>query len=134
MTTRDPATSEAVTRGVRVTVRSQFEEDHSDPAEGRFLFSYTVTIANQGDTTVQLLSRRWVITDGDGEQQVVEGPGVVGEQPTLAPGQSFEYNSFCPLSTPVGTMEGTYWMSLPDGDSFEAEIAPFTLAVPGAVN
>lgn len=134
MTTRDPANSEATTEGVRVTVRSRFEPEHSDPEDGRFLFSYTVTIENRGDETVQLLSRRWVITDGDGDQQVVEGPGVVGKQPILAPGESFEYSSFCPLPTSVGTMEGSYWMSVPGGGSFEAEIAPFTLAVPGAVN
>ena len=134
MPNRDPATSEATTEGVKVSVRSEYQEEHSDPGAGQFLFSYTVTIENVGERTVQLLSRRWVITDADGDQQVVEGPGVVGEQPTLEPGESFEYSSYCPLPTSVGTMEGSYWMATPDGESFEAEVATFTLAVPGAVN
>jgi ApaG protein len=131
---KDPHGSEAVTQGVRVRVQSKFEEDESSPADDRFLFSYAVSIVNEGDEAVQLISRRWVITDGNGDQQVVEGAGVVGHQPVLAPGESFEYTSFCPLPTPVGTMEGTYWMVTPDGGSFEAEIAPFTLAPPGMVN
>ncbi len=132
--TRRPETSEAVTEGVRVSVEARYEEEHSTPENGHFLFSYRVRIANEGEAIVQLLSRRWVVTDGDGEQQVVEGPGVVGEQPILGPGEAFEYSSFCPLTTPVGTMEGSYWMVLPGGGGFEAEIAPFTLAVPGKVN
>jgi len=131
---KDPHGSEAVTRKVRVLVHSRFEEDESSPADDRFLFSYEVSIRNESDDTVQLISRRWVITDGNGDQQVVEGAGVVGHQPVLAPGESFEYTSFCPLPTPIGTMEGTYWMVTSDGGSFEAEIAPFTLAPPGMVN
>lgn len=134
MTARDPNSSQAATRGVRVRVQSQWEEEQSDPGNGRFLFSYRVRVENEGEETVQLISRRWVVTDGDGEQQVVEGPGVVGQQPVLPPGGSFEYSSFCPLTTPVGTMEGSYWMVSGGGDSFEAEIAPFTLSVPGTVN
>lgn len=131
---KDPHGSEAVTRSVRVVVHSRFEEDESAPVDDRFLFSYEVSIRNESDDTVQLISRRWVITDGNGDQQVVEGAGVVGHQPVLAPGESFEYTSFCPLPTPIGTMEGTYWMVTSDGGSFEAEIAPFTLAPPGMVN
>jgi len=131
---RRPETSEAVTEGVRVSVECRYEEEHSVPEDDHYLFSYQVRIANEGDRTVQLISRRWVVTDGDGEQQVVEGPGVVGEQPVLEPGEAYEYNSFCPLTTPVGTMEGSYWMVTADGGGFEAEIAPFTLAVPGVVN
>ena len=133
MTTR-PETSEAVTEGVRVSVECRYEEDQSVPEDNHFLFSYRVRIRNEGRRTVQLISRRWVVTDGDGDQQVVEGPGVVGEQPTLEPGEAFEYSSFCPLPTPIGTMEGSYWMVTGDGGGFEAEIAPFTLAVPGVVN
>lgn len=131
---KDPHSSEAVTRGVRVVVHSRYEEDHSSPADDHYIFSYQVTISNEGDAALQLISRRWEITDGDGNREVVEGPGVVGQQPTLEPGESYEYGSFCPLPTPIGVMQGTYWMVLPDGDSFEAEIAPFTLALPGAVN
>jgi ApaG protein len=134
MTKRRPETSEATTEGVRVSVEAAYEPEHSQPETGHWLFSYRVHIVNEGERTVQLLSRRWVVTDGDGEQQVVEGPGVVGEQPVLAPGEAFEYSSFCPLTTPVGTMEGSYWMATGTGAGFEAEIAPFTLAVPGTVN
>lgn len=130
----DPNASQATTRGIRVTVHSRYEPDHSDPANDRYLFSYRVRIENLGPDTVQLISRRWVVTDGDGDQQVVEGPGVIGQQPLLTPGQAHEYDSFCPLPTDVGAMQGAYWMVTPDGDSFEAEIAPFTLSVPGAVN
>lgn len=132
--TKDPHSSEAVTRGVRVTVHSTYEDEHSSPADDHYVFSYQVAIANEGDAAVQLISRRWEITDGDGNREVVEGPGVVGEQPTIEPGETYEYGSWCPLPTPLGVMQGTYWMVLPDGDSFEAEIAPFTLALPGAVN
>ena len=131
---RDPNGSQATTRGVQVTVQSKYEEEQSDPANDRFLFSYRVRVENGGDETVQLISRRWVVTDGDGEEEVVEGPGVVGQQPVLPPGGSFEYSSFCPLTTMVGAMQGSYWMVSGDGESFEAEIAPFTLSVPGAVN
>lgn len=133
-TARDELGSEAVTRGIRVTVRSRYEADMSAPEQGFYFFSYTIRIANEGSKTAQLRSRRWRITDGDGNQEVVEGAGVVGHQPTLAPGESFEYTSFCPLPTPVGAMEGSYRMLVADGGELEAEIAPFTLAVPAAVN
>jgi ApaG protein len=94
-----------------------------------------VKISNVGEETAQLLSRVWIITDSDGEVQTVEGPGVVGETPVLAPGEAFEYTSFCPLKTAVGAMQGHYGMRLvASGEEFDAEIAPFTLAVPGAVN
>lgn len=126
--------SVATTRGIRVRVESEYQAEQSDPSQDQYLFSYRIRIENQGDETAQLLSRRWVITDGDGHEEVVEGPGVVGEQPVLAPGAAFEYTSFCPLPTPVGAMQGAYWMVTSDGESFEAEIAPFTLAVPGSVN
>ncbi|NNL85397.1 MAG: Co2+/Mg2+ efflux protein ApaG [Myxococcales bacterium] len=126
--------SEAVTRGVRVHVRSFFIPERSDPSDGRWLFAYRITIANESSDTVQLLNRHWVIVDGNGEQEEVRGPGVVGEQPVLAPGESFEYTSGCPLGTPVGTMTGSYEMQLEDGTTFEAEIATFTLAEGRALN
>jgi len=123
-----------VTEGIRVIVRSRYEEDRSAPEESYYFFSYTIQILNEGSQPAQLWSRRWLITDGDGNQEVVEGPGVVGHQPLLAPGESFEYTSFCPLPTQVGAMEGSYRMLTPEGGQFEAAIAPFTLAVPAAVN
>jgi ApaG protein len=126
--------SVATTNGIRIEVVSQFLPDRSSPRQRQFLFAYHVTISNVGDEVAQLQSRRWVITDGNGEVQTAEGPGVVGEQPVLGPGASFEYTSFCPLTTPFGTMQGHYVMIRPGGESFEAEIAPFMLAVPNAVN
>ena len=93
-----------------------------------------ILVEHHGGETAQLVSREWFITDGNGETERVQGPGVVGEQPVLAPGDAFEYTSFCPLQTPVGSMHGTYSMVLQDGEAFEAEIAPFSLAVPHAVN
>jgi ApaG protein len=126
--------SVAVTRGVRVEVESTFLPERSAPTEGTWLFAYRVRIANQGRATVQLLRREWLITDGDGNVQRVEGEGVVGEQPVLAPGEGFEYTSFCPLPTPFGTMHGSYLMVTADGVAFGAEIAPFALAVEAAVH
>ena len=127
--------SDTRTRGVRIQVTSEYDDDRSSPAEGSYFFVYHVRITNEGDDAVQLLARRWVITDSDGEVQTVEGPGVVGETPRLASGEWFEYSSFCPLKTAVGAMEGHYLMSLPaSGETFEARIAPFTLSVPGSIN
>lgn len=126
--------SDATTRGIRVRVESSYVEERSAPAERHYFFAYHVRIENVGAEAAQLLSRRWVITDSDGNVEVVEGPGVVGEQPLLAPGEAFEYTSFCPLPTAVGTMQGTYQMVSAAGELFAAEIAPFTLAVPHAVN
>ena len=126
--------SEAVTRGIRVRVRSLYVPERSAPEQSEYFFAYTVRIANEGEETAQLVSRRWVITNGEGRVDIVEGPGVVGEQPVLTPGTYFEYTSFCPLPTPFGSMEGTYRMITPGGDHFEAAIAPFTLAVPTALN
>ena len=123
-------TSEAVTRGVRVRVVSQYSPERSQPSTSQWFFLYTVTIANEGADTVQLLSRHWIITDGMGHVEEVRGPGVVGKQPTLAPGESFEYTSGSPLTTPFGLMEGTYRMVTSDGDEFDAKIAPFTLSEP----
>ena len=126
--------SEATTRGIHVKVEAEYVRERSAPERSQFFFAYHVRVSNTGEEAAQLVSRRWVITDGEGEVQVVEGPGVVGEQPLLTPGASFEYTSFCPLPTPYGTMHGTYRMICPGGDSFEAVIAPFTLAVPHSIN
>ena len=122
------------TGGIRVQVTTLFLADRSSPREGQFLFAYTIRISNVGDETAQLLSRHWIITDAEGEVQEVRGAGVVGDQPVLEPGMSYEYTSYCPLKTNVGTMQGSYTMVRPSGEQFEARIAPFTLAVPNALN
>ena len=126
--------SEAVTQGIRVSVRSQYLEDRSQPESRQFAFAYTIRIANEGKITAQLLSRHWVITDGLGHVEEVRGDGVVGVQPVLEPGQAFEYSSGCMLETPHGTMHGTYHMQPAQGGHFDAEIAPFLLAQPGSLN
>jgi ApaG protein len=126
--------SDVTTRGIRVQVQSFYDEERSSPQESYYFFAYQVRITNLGTETAQLVSREWLITDSNGETQRVQGPGVVGEQPVLAPGEHFEYTSFCPISTSVGSMHGSYRMTLKNGESFEAEIAPFSLAVPNAVN
>ncbi|MEZ5293574.1 MAG: Co2+/Mg2+ efflux protein ApaG [Vicinamibacterales bacterium] len=126
--------SDTVTRGIRVQVRSMYVAERSDPQQRRYFFAYHIRISNEGTETAQLLSRHWIITDADGEVQDVRGPGVVGETPVLAPGASFEYTSFCPLPTAVGTMQGSYTMVTADGETFEAAIRPFTLAMPHALN
>lgn len=115
-------------------MKSEYLEERSEPRSNYFFFAYHITIANVGDETTQLMSREWIITDGDGNVERVQGPGVVGEFPNLAPGESFEYTSFCPLTTSFGSMQGRYVMKTSSGETFEAEIAPFTLAVPGVVN
>jgi ApaG protein len=122
------------TRGIRVQITSSYLAERSTPAEQQYLFTYRVRISNVGTETAQLISREWVITDSDGNEQRVLGPGVVGEQPVLAPGDTFEYSSFCPLKTPVGSMQGSYQMVTSGGEAFDAIIAPFTLAVPNALN
>jgi ApaG protein len=127
--------SEAVTQGVRVEVRSQLVPERSDPDSGQWLFAYRVRISNEGAETVQLLQRHWVIIDGRGVVEEVRGPGVVGEQPLIRPGEAFEYTSSCPLRTAHGTMHGSYQMVRPHDDStFEAEIAPFALGEPESVH
>ncbi|MFN7942249.1 MAG: Co2+/Mg2+ efflux protein ApaG [Thermoanaerobaculia bacterium] len=127
--------NETTTRGIRIVARATYEPLRSAPEHGDYFFSYRVRIENLGSETAQLLSRLWIITDDRGKVTRVEGPGVVGETPVLAPGEAFEYTSFCPLPTPVGVMQGHYVMELvASGARFEAAIAPFTLAVPGAVN
>ena len=126
--------SVTTTRGIRIQVRSEFIPDRSSPRDRSYLFQYHVRISNLGEETAQLVSREWIITDADGEVERVKGPGVVGEQPVLPPGGSFEYTSFCPLKTAVGSMQGSYQMVTVDGERFDALIAPFTLAVPNALN
>lgn len=127
-------TSEAVTRHVRVSVTAEYSPDRSKPAETQWFFVYTITIANEGTVPVQLLTRHWIITDGSGHIEEVRGPGVVGQQPALAPGETFTYTSGCPLSTPFGLMQGTYQMITQDGEQFDATIAPFTLSEPYTVH
>jgi len=126
--------SDACTRGIRVQVRSSCVPERSDPAQGRWLFAYDVRVANEGEVRAQLLSRHWIITDADGKVQEVRGPGVVGEQPVLEPGESFEYTSACPLETAYGTMHGSYQMETDAGEHFDAEIAPFLLGEPKGVH
>jgi len=119
--------SEAVTDSIRVEVLSQHSPENSRPQQGEWVFQYTVRITNQGQETVQLVSRHWIITDALEHTEEVRGPGVVGEQPVLAPGESFKYSSWCPLKTPTGMMQGTYQMVGPGGRQFDIEIAPFAL-------
>ena len=126
--------SDTTTRGIRVQVRSAYLPERSSPREASYLFMYTIRISNVGSRTAQLISREWIITNANGEVERVKGPGVVGEQPVLPPGGSFEYTSFCPLNTPVGSMQGSYQMVTTEGERFDAIIAPFTLAVPNALN
>lgn len=124
----------AVSEGIRVTVESRYLEDHSQPEDDRYAFAYFVTIANESDIRVQLKRRHWIITDGDAQVQEVEGPGVVGEEPILDPGQAHRYQSGAVLTTPVGTMEGTYEMHDAGGRVFKVEIPRFALQQPGALN
>jgi ApaG protein len=127
-------TSEAVTNNVRVEVESQYAPDQSQPFQSHWFFYYTVRISNEGEDTVQLLSRHWIIKDATDHTEEVRGPGVVGEQPVLAPGESFQYTSGCPLKTSTGVMRGTYQMVTEDGDHFDVEIAPFALHEPYTVH
>ncbi len=126
--------SSAVTQGIRVEVRSEFRPERSQPSAGRFLFTYTVRISNEGGAPAQLVSRHWIITDANGGREEVVGDGVVGQQPRLADGERFEYTSFAILKTPHGSMRGTYRMVRDDGTSFDAEIAAFALVQPGTLN
>ena len=126
-------TSEAVTNNVRVEVESQYSAERSQPFQSRWFFSYTVRITNEGDETVQLLSRHWIATDANGRVQEVKGPGVVGEQPVLRPGESFQYTSGWPLKTSAGVLRGTFQMVGEGGTHFDAEIAPFALSEPGSI-
>ena len=115
---------------ISVAAKSTYLAEQSDPQHGQYVFAYTITITNTGKIAAQLISRHWIITDSDNHVQEVRGPGVVGEQPMLQPGDSFEYTSGASLATSVGTMRGSYQMVAADGHTFDADIAPFTLAVP----
>lgn len=126
--------SNAITNGIRVTVSSNYIPAQSAPKARRYVFAYTVRIANEGTEAAQLKSRHWIITDGNGKVEQVRGPGVVGEQPMLRPGEHFEYTSGCVLETPRGSMEGTYQMVRSDGAEFDAAIAPFALMLPYSLN
>jgi ApaG protein len=117
----------ATTRNIEVTAKPKFLEGQSEPENGIFAWAYTITIANHGADTVQLLSRHWIITDANGHQQEVKGPGVIGEQPTLRPNDSYTYSSGCPLGTPSGVMVGTYRMVTTQGEAFDVEIPAFSL-------
>ncbi len=120
--------------GIRIEVATSYIDDQSEPDADRYVFAYTITISNDGDIAAKLLSRHWVITDANGKVQEVSGDGVVGEQPHLGPGERFRYSSGAVIETPVGAMQGLYRMVADDGDSFDAPIAPFTLAVPGLLH
>jgi ApaG protein len=122
---------EAVTHQVKVTVEPTFDPERSDPDERRYFWRYAIEIVNLGEKSVRLIERHWRITDAAGRQQEVRGPGVVGEQPTIEPGQSFRYTSGCPLTTPSGLMVGEYRMVDPEGRSFEVSIPAFSLDFPG---
>jgi ApaG protein len=126
--------STAVTDGIRVTVESSYVPEQSSPRVHRYVFAYTVRIANEGQDEAQLKSRHWVITDAKNKVEEVRGPGVVGQQPRLRPGEKFEYTSGCVLETPRGEMKGTYQMERSDGRKFEADIAPFVLSMPLTLN
>ena len=120
----------AVTRDIQVTVMPAFLSDQSDPGEDRYVWSYTIEIANLGAATVQLMTRHWIITDANGQREDVRGPGVVGEQPILRPGEVFRYTSGSPLTTPSGIMVGTYRMVDENGRAFDVDIPAFSLDSP----
>ncbi|MDQ0313927.1 Co2+/Mg2+ efflux protein ApaG [Amorphus orientalis] len=121
---------EAVTRNLRVTVDPHYLEDESAPEKGRYIWAYTVEICNEGDEIVQLINRYWHITDARGQVQEVRGPGVVGEQPVLSPGEAYTYTSGCPLATSSGIMVGAYEMETVDGSRFRVSIPAFSLDIP----
>src|SRR5438132_5919854 len=125
--------SEAITRGIRVIAQATFHPEKSSRENNYFFFSYQITIINESEETVQLLSRHWKIHDADGNQEEVAGAGVVGEQPVIPPGAHHTYSSFCPLRTDIGSMSGTYQMITENGERFDAVIAPFTLARPHSI-
>jgi ApaG protein len=115
---------------ISIDVNTAYLAEQSDPSADRYVFAYTITISNTGTVSAQLISRHWIITDAENVTQEVKGLGVVGEQPLLRPGESFEYTSGTAMATPVGTMHGTYQMVAEDGNKFDAEIPRFTLSMP----
>ena len=126
--------SEAVTHGIRVEVTASYSAENSNPLLDNWVFQYTVRITNLGTETAQLVSRHWIITDGLEHTKEVKGPGVVGKQPVLAQGESFQYSSWSSINTPMGMMHGTYQMVRTNGEQFDAEIAPFALKASYTVN
>jgi ApaG protein len=135
MNTVETASKTRTTRHlIEVDVATTYVDDQSRPDESRYVFSYTITIRNEGQVPARLLTRHWVITDANGKVQEVRGDGVVGEQPYLLPGQGFRYSSGAILETPVGAMQGSYQMVADDGHEFDAPIAPFRLAIPGLLH
>ena len=119
--------SEAITAGIRVEVMSQHAPEHSNRENGDWVFQYTVRITNQSAETVRLLSRHWIISDALEETREIKGPGVVGKQPVLTPGESFKYSSWSPIKTPTGMMRGSYRMARANGEEFDIQVAPFAL-------
>ena len=119
---------------IHIHVATSYMDDQSEPEADRYVFAYTITISNQGEVPATLLSRHWIITDANGKVQEVSGDGVVGEQPHLNPGERFRYSSGAVIETPVGAMQGLYRMETDGGESFDAPIEPFTLAVPGLLH
>lgn len=119
---------------IQIQVATNYIVEQSEPNASRYVFAYTITIANRGDVAARLISRHWIITDANGKVQEVSGDGVVGEQPHLKPGEEFRYSSAAVLETPVGSMQGLYRMEADNGVNFDAPIAPFTLAVPGVLH
>jgi ApaG protein len=126
--------SSAITNGIRISVTSVYVPAQSSPIAKRYVYAYTVRIGNEGTLVAQLRSRHWVITDANGKVEEVRGPGVVGKQPVLRPGEHFEYTSGCVLETPRGSMHGSYQMHRPDGEQFDADIAQFALTMPFNLN
>jgi ApaG protein len=121
-------------RQITVEVQTAFLAEQSAPQDNRYVFSYTITIRNEGNVAARLMTRHWIITDSNGKVQEVRGNGVVGEQPHLKPGQGFRYSSGAVIETPVGAMQGSYQMVGDDGEKFDAPIPPFRLAIPGVLN
>jgi len=126
--------SVAITEGIRVEVEPAYWAENSDPRQGRWAFTYTIRVTNLGQRPARLLRRHWIIRDGAGAVEEVEGEGVVGRQPSLDPGESFEYTSWVPLPTPIGTMHGSFLFVRPDGSRFRAQVAEFVLAQPDALH
>ena len=128
------STSTAITHGVCVDVVSVYSAEHSAPADNLWFFIYSIRITNESVEAMQLRNRHWIITDATGRVEEVQGPGVIGEQPRLDPGESFEYSSGCPLTTPFGSMRGSYEMVIDAGVSFDVAIAEFRLSQPHAIH
>jgi ApaG protein len=126
--------SNTLTKGIRIQVESEYVPKRSDPTKPIYFFAYHITITNESDNIIQLMSRYWHITDSNGNIEEIRGPGVVGKKPSLKSGEAFEYTSFCPLPTEFGVMHGIFNMLPDDGDAFNARIKPFKLAVPFSIN